>query len=407
MLTRKEAKEKIGAYIKNNKPVKTGIKLPIRPNTTFNVYAIPVDYLVPNVLNDRIAWKIREFEAENKRELSVENEEDVNFVFKMIEDEHPESNENTLKDIARNGQQEHGVITNDGIIIDGNRRATLIRKLFQGEASKFGKNVEEFRLFETVVLSEDVEQDEIMALETSIQIGKDEKVDYNPINIYIKIDNFLRKGVSVEKIANYMSKTPSEIKNKIEIFKLMNDYLESIEKPNHYTLLDGLEDQFIKCASIFPKLDNKTYNADWNYDENDVTDFKMTAYDLMRAKVEGKQFRDNFLGKPNKTDGVFIKKNLWDDFYKKHQEIIESTTLNNEEDWKSLKNQFTGNIKRINSLLSDFHDEKSITSIINLMELKLNNLEELLKNKDVLSNEDIDKLHNIEKRIYRIRNNYE
>ena len=133
----------------------------------------------------------------------------------------------------------------------------------------------------------------------------------------------------------------------------------------------------------------------------------MTAYDLMRAKVEGKQFRDNFLGRPNKTDGVFIKKNLWDDFYKRHQEIIDSTTLNNEEDWKSLKNQFTGNIKRTNNLLSDFHDEKSITSIINLIELKLNNLEELLKNKDALSNDDIEKLHNIEKRIYRIRNNYE
>ena len=82
--SRKEAKEKISEYINNHQPIKTGVKLPIKIGETFKVYRIPLEYLVPNVLNDRIAWKIREFEAENGRKLSVENETDINYVYKLI-----------------------------------------------------------------------------------------------------------------------------------------------------------------------------------------------------------------------------------------------------------------------------------------------------------------------------------
>ena len=406
MLTRAEAKEKIKMFINNNKPVKTGIKLPIRTNQKFDVYAIPIDYLVPNVLNDRIAWKIREFEAENGRKLSVENQDDVNFVYKMIEDEHPEDNDNTIRDIARKGQQEHGVITNDGIIIDGNRRATLIRKLFNGMATRYGKDVEDFRYFETVVLSEDIEEDEIMALETSIQIGKDEKVGYNPINIYIKVDNFISKGVPIEKIVNYMAKDENDIKKRIEVFKLMNEYLETIGKPEHYTLLDGLEDQFISANGIFTKLDNKTYDASWNYTDADIADFKEVAFDYMRSRVEGKKFREVFLGRPNRTDGVFIKEDLWKDFYDRHQKIVDNAVLENEEDWKNLREQFTSNLKRTSGLLTEFNDEKSITSIIEGISIKVGNLEEMLKNKDEMSDEDLENLHSLEKRIYKIRTSY-
>ena len=146
---------------------------------TFNVYLIPVEYLAPNVLNDRIAWKIREFEAEKGRKLSPNNQEDVEFVYQLIENESPKENEKKLKDLAEKGQQVDGIITKDSIIIDGNRRATLLRKLFKGAATRFNKNLEDFRFFKAIVLSEDIDEKEIMALETRIQIGEDKKLDYN------------------------------------------------------------------------------------------------------------------------------------------------------------------------------------------------------------------------------------
>lgn len=407
MLTRIEAKSKIELFIKNNNPVKTGIKLPIRVGKTFSVYKIPIEYLVPNVLNDRIAWKIREFEAENKRKLSFENQNDISYVYKLIEDEHPESNLNTLKDLAINGQQEHGVITNTGIIIDGNRRATLIKKLFDGDATTYNKSVEEFRFFDAIVLDEDIEETEIMALETSLQIGKDEKVAYNAINIYIKIDNLIKSGFSIKKIAGYMNRNESEIKQKVETFELMNLYLDVIDKQDHFTLLEGLEDHFINTKNIFKKLDNKSYEADWKYTETDVANFKEVTFDYIRAKFEGKKFRDVFLGKPHKTDGVFIKEDFWKDFYSNHTSIIENTDLINEEDWKSIVPQLLGNLKRTNTLLTNSIEDKNITSIIETVKIKISNLEEMLKKKSEINENDIENLHKIEKRIYSIRKEYE
>lgn len=137
MLSRAEAKIKIQGCLKNN-PIRTGVKLPIRPGETFNVYKIPLEYLVPNLSNDRIAWKIREFEAVNNRKLSYESETDINYVYELIEGEHPKENERTLRDIAEKGQQLNGVITNEGKIIDGNRRVTLLRILgIKGKARDY------------------------------------------------------------------------------------------------------------------------------------------------------------------------------------------------------------------------------------------------------------------------------
>ena len=116
MITRAEAKTKIATIIATHEPIKTGLTLPVRKGETFKVFRIPIDLLVPNILNDRITWRIREYEAANSRQLSIENAADVEYLFTLILEEHPAENERTLADLARNGQQIDGVITNTGII---------------------------------------------------------------------------------------------------------------------------------------------------------------------------------------------------------------------------------------------------------------------------------------------------
>ena len=143
MITRAEAKAKIAQIQATQTPIKTGITLPIRKGDTFKVWRIPLALLIPNVFNDRITWKIREYEAENDRALDMESDDDIELLYSMIMQEHPADNEKTKADLAKNGQQVDGVITNDGRIVDGNRRATLLRALFNGEADKYGQNVED------------------------------------------------------------------------------------------------------------------------------------------------------------------------------------------------------------------------------------------------------------------------
>ena len=412
MISRAEAKKRISDIVSNkNNVVKTGITLPIKRGQKFDVYRIPLELLVPNVMNDRITWKIREYEADNNRKISIESDVDVDYLYNTILGEHENENKKTLEDLARNGQQVDGVITNDGIIIDGNRRATLLRVLFNGEASKYKKSVEDFRYFNAIVLPDDIDQKEIMALETMIQIGTDEKVGYNRICLYIKVDNLLSAGYTHAQIAEYMRlKNLSDVGSMKDTYDLMVKYLEAIGKPNHFTLLDGLEDQFLNTKNIFKKMDNGTYDARWDYTPADVAEFKTVCFDYMRAKFEGKKYRDTLVGKPNKTNGVFIEKRVWDKFLQNHNNILDANDPESEDDWKllgkkggKLDQNLNCAVKNLASVLND----KDVAKLIADLKIKVDRIDELLEGMDEVNEEDINELKELSKAIYKITARYE
>ena len=411
MITRAEAKEKILNIVSTRKPIKTGLTLPVRIGETFDVYRIPLDLLVPNVLNDRITGKSREYEAANQRELSIENQDDVEFLYLLIMQEHPAENERTLADLARNGQQVDGVITNTGIIIDGNRRATLLRALFKGEAEKFKKNVEEFAYFNAIVLPDDMEDREIMAMETMLQIGADKKIDYNRICLYIKVDNLRKAGCTYSQIKQYMNlKSEKEVEEMENIFALMQEYLQAIGKPSHFTLLDKLEDQFINTKTVFKRLDNGSYHAEWDYTDADIASFKMVCYDYMRAKFEGKKYRDKLVGKPNKTDGVFIEKTVWEAFLERHEAIIEKNNPTTEQDWELLGRkggQFERNLNDAEQKLITVINDKNLSKLIREIQIKVDRISELTDEIDEIDTEDLQNLKKLSSSLYKITKKYE
>ena len=411
MITRIEAKAKIKAIISTHKPIKTGLTLPVRKGDTFDVFRIPIDLLVPNILNDRITWRIREYEAANGRQLSIENAADVEYLYTLILEEHPAENERTLADLARNGQQVDGVITNTGIIIDGNRRATLLRALFKGEAEKFKQSVEDFRYFNAIVLPDDMDDIEIMAMETMLQIGADKKIDYNRICLYIKVDNLRKAGCTYSQVKQYMNlKSEKDVEDMENIFALMQEYLNAIGKPNHFTLLDKLEDQFINTKTVFKRLDNGTYHAEWDYTESDVANFKMVCYDYMRAKFEGKKYRDKLVGKPNKTDGVFIEKTVWDAFLQHHEEIIDKNNPTTEQDWELLGKKggkFERNLNDAEQKLITVLNDKNLSKLIREVQIKVDRISELTDEMEEIADEDLGSLKQLSKSIYKITKKYE
>lgn len=410
MITRLEAKAKISQHLVPEKVIKTGQTLPIRKGDTFNVYKIPIDLLVPNVYNDRITWKIREYESENNRALNIESDSDIEYLYSLILGEHQSENERTKEDLAKNGQQVDGVITNEGIIIDGNRRATLLRELFRGDADKYKQNCEDFRYFNAIVLPEEIDKKEIMALETMLQIGVDSKVDYNRICLYIKVDNLKKAGYSYKQIKQYMGlKKEKDVEEMENVFKLMTEYLSAIGKPNHFTLLDGLEDQFINTKTVFRRLENRTYIAEWDYTTEDVTEFKVVCYDYMRSKFEGKKYRDTLVGRPNNTNGVFIEKAVWNRFLNNHNSIIDKNNPNKEDDWKllgkkggKLEQNLNSAVENLSSLLND----KNVSKLIREIQLKVDRVDELLDKMKEITNEDISSLKELAKTIHKIASKY-
>lgn len=288
------------------------------------VYKIPLEYLVYNKYNGRILSRTKSLESQH-RKIDVETEEGRVLIEKLLWDSKIDRNKKTLETIERpgGGQQKPGIITRDGIIIDGNRRAMLLRKSGM------------YDYFKAVILPVTLEENplEIEKLETSFQMGEDEKLGYNPIEKYLKAkglyQTLAKKNFTaldktpnldaIKKIGDWMGEENSTIKEYLLVMETMDDYLEYLEYNGIYTQLDGREDQFIQLTrwlnNFYDKESDKAFDG---YRNDDVDDLKIIAYDYIRIKYEGKQFRHLAYGR--KENHYFGDKELWNSFRDFHFE---------------------------------------------------------------------------------------
>ena len=310
----------------NNSVAMTGIPLRYRGVTrTENVYKIPLDYLIYNKYNGRIGTDVLSFEKQNGV-LDPEKEADCkiieNFLFHSKEDR----NKITMESLLNIGQQRYGIVTADGIIVDGNRRAMLLNKLYKNREElglKYAQ-VEHCGYFLAIILPEDASERDIQQLETIYQMGEDDKLDYNPIEKYLKCKE-LKKFFKEEDIASFMGEDTSQIKEWLAILLLMEEYLESYGYDGIYTRLEKTEGPFVDLERYLESYGNKkstnvTRNVDWPYTNADLSDLKTVCFDYIRARYEGKEFRE--IAKTGKEGSIFCYKDLWDAFLAEHKDRI-------------------------------------------------------------------------------------
>ena len=185
----------------------TGIPLRYKGTTrTENVYRIPLDYLIYNKYNGRIGSDVLSYEKQNGV-LNAELDGDKAIIEKFLYDSKVDRNKTTMESLLKNGQQRYGIVTSDGTIVDGNRRAMLLNRLFykREELGYSYEEVEKCKYFLAIILPDDAEEKDIQQLETIYQMGEDDKLDYNPIEKYLKCKELKRLGFSEEDIAGFMS----------------------------------------------------------------------------------------------------------------------------------------------------------------------------------------------------------
>lgn len=307
-------------------PITSGVKLPIRINEKFNVYEIPLKYLIYNHLNDRFASQRREYKLINGKELTNSSNESMEIIERFIWESNVTRNNDTLKDLAKKGQMKYGVITTDGRIIDGNRRFTLLRKLFFSDEGEFPNiNKSNFSHFKAVILPGNITDEEMMILETQIQMGEDEKVEYNAIEKYLKIDKLRANGVSYYDIASMINKvkTKADAENKHKAYLLMEDYLDFIDAKDRFSLIKENEDHFLYLQSVLSAYEKGKYATNWLPQKMDIEILKQTAYSYIRKGHDGKDYR-NIMGTAKSSKGIFANKNVWEKFIKKHDKSVEN-----------------------------------------------------------------------------------
>ena len=303
----------------------TGIPLRYKGTTQKAiVWRIPLDYLVYNKYNGRIGTEVLSYEKQNG-ELNPEVESDRIKIEEYLWLSKKDRNIATMESLKKNGQQRYGIVTSHGVIIDGNRRAMLLNRLFHKREEygyQYGE-VDHCRFFLAIILPDDAEEKDIQQLETIYQMGEDDKLDYNPIEKYLKCKELIRLGFSEKDIAEFMSEKEAKIKEWLRILELMEKYLQEYDYDGIYTRLDKTEGPFVDLEGYLDSYKKKGANVrgvDWEYTDSDISDLMLVCFDYIRARFDGKDFRD--IAKTGKDGSIFFHKDLWESFLEQHRTSI-------------------------------------------------------------------------------------
>ena len=348
------------------------------------VYKIPLNSLIYNKYNGRIKSAVLSYESlRGSLNPKVEKDKIIieNYLFESAENR----NEKTIQSLKDYGQQEIGIVTNDLIVIDGNRRASLLSKLYRE-----GSNVDYFK---AIILPDNLDQNEleIIKLETNYQMGVDNKVEYKPIEKYLRCKELITKfKISINEVSTLMGEKPSRINQWMDILTLMEEYLKYLDSPEIYTRLDKKEGHFVDLNNYLKQYPNNR-------------ELKEVYFDFIRLGIPVQRAR--IIGNPKDNQSLYSNENLWNPFYIEHKSIKENlpektfSTLK-EENPEMSNEQIFGNI-------DNYFIEKLKTNLVNnlvqgeiaIKELKIKNnikskLQEISK---YIINIDIKNIDNLDK----------
>lgn len=155
---------------------------------------------------------------------------------KLVEDE-------GLLSEFKNGktqQTEPIIITNTGVVVNGNRRLCSWRDLYYNEPEKY----KYFEYVDAAVLPEDCDEAEIKALEKRLQIQKTHRAEYKWHNKATMLKEERESGVGPDVLAKSFDISKKDVDILIGALEYAEIYLRSIGKPEQWSLVDGDEYAF-------------------------------------------------------------------------------------------------------------------------------------------------------------------
>ncbi|MDE5976923.1 MAG: hypothetical protein K2G70_00440 [Turicibacter sp.] len=297
---------------------------------TYPVYSIKLNHLYFNDKNDRIATWIAEHKSKNQiTSFDVFDEGYNDMIHQFIVNSKEDAIKTTTTNMMVNGQQRPGVVLADGRIIDGNRRFTCLRNLADTGS--------EFNWFNAVILDYDIEDKDaekiIKLLELELQHGREERVDYNPIDRLVGIyrDIVETKLVTEEEYRNKTGWKKSKLKDQIEKANLMVEFLKFIEAEKQYHIARDLEldGPLHEILSVLKKIE----------DEDDREDIKGILFTnvAMKPKNSIVPFIRN-LGKALVSEEKEVNEKLVSDqreYVEEFLEVIEELGMVSADDFKN------------------------------------------------------------------------
>ena len=241
-------KSRIDEYIENNDcQINESVPVIIKgEKKNLSVYRLPTDLLYYNIRNGRFA---AEYRNEIKKEGGVlipEEKEDAKKIQNLLWNLNVNESKLTYQDIQQRGQWKAGIITEDGYVIDGNRRMSILSKLFDDTSN------DEFKFIKVGRLNANVEDKDLWKLEAGIQLGKEEIVRYGAMNELLKLEEAKSIGISNDEIAKtlYGFNDVNEIKLKLDRLELIKKYLIFLNDVDNFKKAEDKVEHFKEFQKI-------------------------------------------------------------------------------------------------------------------------------------------------------------
>lgn len=185
----------------------------VRPEKELPVVTLPIEWVRFSTLNHRTrAEQDREIRTSGNTVLFTGDplgDQAQAIQLKILSDQG--GFDDLKRDLEERGQQEPAVVTAEGILINGNRRAAALRRLW------LDNHVESARYIRAFVLPADAAKDELIDLETELQISKDYREEYSWVNEALLIEEiFESSNKNWAKVAKRMRLEKDEVQEQYE-----------------------------------------------------------------------------------------------------------------------------------------------------------------------------------------------
>lgn len=223
----------------------------VREEKILPVAEVPIDWVRFSTINHRIrAQQMRESVIQGNPNLYLEDplgeeaQQSTYILLSQIRDF------NELKeDLRKRGQVDLAVVTADGVLINGNRRAAALRTLWQ-------KNrYDRARYIRCMVLPEDATPEEILDLETELQVAKEFREKYTWVNEALMIEDLYKKSNNnFETVANQMRENVSYVRRKYDMIQHVRKIVTKSKGNRDYTEFENKETHFDELITRIQKI---------------------------------------------------------------------------------------------------------------------------------------------------------
>lgn len=246
-----------------------------------DVYRLPISLLAFNIRNGRFAAELRAKEKQLGRKLDPLLAEDEQVIRHLLLNQDDLATGFLKEDLRKVGQTDPGIITNDGFVINGNRRMAVLQALH--EEDKTGR----FEYLEVQVLPEGISEKDLWRIEAGLQLSRDKRLEYGPVNDLLKIREGLKSGLGAAEIAVtlYGVKNAEEVEEKDKRLALIDSYLAYVGEPDEYTKVNRFVEHFINLQDFLRSMEKNGVKPPERHK------WVLRAFEMIRAEMGHMELR--------------------------------------------------------------------------------------------------------------------